>query len=62
MNRGEHPDDVIVEVAEFETDCCPCCQGDEWLRAIATYGYRAFYVIYCANCGKPIEERWTGMA
>lgn len=53
---------MIVEVAEFETDCCPCCQGDEWLRAIATYGYRAFYVIYCANCGKPIEERWTGMA
>jgi len=53
------PDDWIVEPAEYETDLCPACEGDTWFRIIATYDRGAFYSIFCGDCGKPIEERWT---
>jgi len=55
------PDEVIIEEAEYETELCGACEHDEWLRLICTYDQGAYYTIYCGNCGKSVEDRWTTM-
>lgn len=55
------PTDVIVEPAEFETEECPSCAGQTWMRAISVYKRGVSYVIYCAGCGGPIEENWSDL-
>ncbi len=50
--------DIILEDAEEEEEC-PICEGDRWLRAIAVYERGSCWVIYCADCGRSIEERWN---
>ena len=54
--------EAIVEDASDVTEDegpCPCCHELHWLRVIAAYARGACWVIYCGNCGKPIEERWS---
>jgi len=62
MTYEDHPpapDEIIVEPAEYEVALCGPCGAQDWLRAIAVYAGRACYVIYCADCGRSIEENWT---
>jgi len=52
--------EVIVEDAtDEEEECCPCCGGERWVRAIAAYNSGACWVLYCADCGKPLQKKWT---
>ena len=54
------PRQIIVEDAtDDEPDPCPCCGGETWIRAICAYEKGACWVIYCAECGKPIQKKWT---
>ena len=53
------PRDVIVEAADTETEQCPACESENWLRAIAGYDKGACWVIFCADCGKTLDERWN---
>ena len=53
------PKDLILEDAEAETEVCPVCESENWLRAIAGYTNGACWVIFCADCGRTIEERWN---
>lgn len=54
------PTEVHLEPADDEADWeeCPCCGEDRWLRAIAAYQRGTCWVIFCAGCGKPIQEKW----
>jgi len=38
---------------------CPTCEQEMWLRAIAARRTGAVYVVFCAGCGKSIQERWN---
>ena len=51
--------EVLVEPAEDEDEACPCCEADNWLRAIAAYNRGACWVIYCGDCGRPVQHRWN---
>jgi len=52
--------EAIVESADEEDwEDCPCCGYSDWLRAIATYPGGACFVVYCGECGKPVQKRWN---
>ena len=53
------PKDYIIEEVEGEVEDCPCCETNNWLRAIAAYERGTCWVIYCADCGRTAEERWN---
>jgi len=45
--------------AEVDYEDCPCCGETEWLKLRVDYKRGACHVIYCVECGKPVEERWS---
>jgi hypothetical protein len=51
--------EVHVEQADDEDEACPCCEADDWVRAIAVYPKGACWVIYCGGCGKVIQQKWN---
>jgi hypothetical protein len=54
------PHDLILEDASAdEEELCPACESMRWLRLIAAYTRGACYVVYCGDCGKPSDARWT---
>lgn len=53
------PKDLILEDTEADTDMCPACESENSLRAIAGYENGACWVIFCADCGKTIDEHWN---
>jgi len=64
MKAGDRLVEVIVEpVTEEEAttnwETCPCCESEKLLRIIARHVKACFWVVFCADCGKFLQERWN---
>lgn len=50
---------VTPEEATTDWESCPCCESDDLVRMIARHPRACFWVVFCGDCGKFLQERWN---
>lgn len=49
-------EEVFIELADDEDESCPACLSFSWLRGVARTGPVISWAIWCACCGKPLDQ------